>query len=103
MLKRIALCILCLLLCVTPAFAADAEQEALARVWQSVQPKPEDQPVYLTEPSSAVPYVIADASIPGKRPALSEFSAAAGRSGTGEPVGASVRAGAVWCSAAGGQ
>lgn len=60
MLKRIALCILCLLLCVTPAFAADAGQEALARVWQSVQPKPEDQPVYLTEPSSAVPYVIGD-------------------------------------------
>lgn len=60
MLKRIALCILCLLLCVTPAFAADAGQEALAQIWQSAQPKPEDQPVYLTEPSSAAPYAIGD-------------------------------------------
>lgn len=60
MVKRILLCIFALLFSIVPVFAADARQASLARIWQAVQPKPEDQPVYLSEPLSAAPYAIGD-------------------------------------------
>ena len=60
MLKRGFLSLFCLLLCLTPVFAANETQQALSLQWQAVQPQPEDQPVYITEPSAALPYAIGD-------------------------------------------